>query len=244
MTALDDPSSRSFARLAGSLYLLIGFAGVFSIIWVPSQLTVSADPFGTAALIAQRRGLFAAGVGADVVLMLAEVMLSVMLYAMFRSHGHVLALTAAAARLLMVAVMAAMLLPQVGILALVAQDTQFVALDADQRAEIAWVLREIDESGVLVWQAFFTLHLWTLGVLAWRSESVPRLLAAGLAIGGTGYLAASVHAFQFPQIVAPGVVAMILLAVAALSEIGFAIWLLARGRIPARPTGTGERTSA
>ena len=135
MTALDDPSSRSFARLAGSLYLLIGFAGVFSIIWVPSQLTVSGDPFGTAALIAQRRGLFAAGVGADVVLMLAEVMLSVMLYAMFRSHGHVLALTAAAARLLMVAVMAAMLLPQAGILALVAQDTQFVALDSDERAD-------------------------------------------------------------------------------------------------------------
>ncbi|MDE0695715.1 MAG: DUF4386 family protein, partial [Boseongicola sp.] len=85
---------------------------------------------------------------------------------------------------------------------------------------------------------------WTLGVLAWRSESVPRLLATGLAIGGTSYLAASVHAFQLPQIVALGVVAMILLAVAALSEIGFAIWLLARGRILARPTSAGVRTSA
>ena len=231
MTALDDPGSRPFAQLAGSLYLVIGVAGIFSILWVPGQLTVPGDPHATAQLITQRSGLFAAGVGGSVVLMLAEIMLSVMLYAMFRNHGPVLALAAAAARLLMVAVMAAMLLPQAGILALVTGDTQFAALDEPQRAEAAWVLRQIHDAGVLVWQVFFTLHLWLLGVLAWRSRSVPRLLAGGLAIGGTGYLLASVRTFHFPEIVALEVANMPLLALAALAEVGFAVWLLARGRI-------------
>ena len=241
MTAFDDPASRSFARLAGSLYLVIGVAGMFSIMWVPAQLTVPGDPFGTAALIAERPGLFAAGVGADVVLMLAEVMLAVMLYAMFRSYGPVLAMSAAAARLLMVAVMAAMLLPQAGILALVADDAQFAALDAGQRAEMAWILREIHDSGVLVWQVFFTLHLWLLGVLAWRSGAVPRLLAGGLAIGGTGYLAASVREFYFPHAVAFEVGAVSLAGIGALAEIGFAIWLLVRGRVQPRAASAAKQ---
>ena len=198
---------------------------------MPSQLTVSVDPFGTAALIAQRPGLFAGGVGADVVLMLAEIMLSVMLYATFRSYGPVLALAAAAARLTMTP---AMLLPQAGILALVAHDTQFVGLDADQWAEIAWVLREIHDSGVLVWQVFFTLNLWLLGMLARCADTVPRPFAYGFVIGGTGYLVAGVHSFHFPEVVALEVATMILLAIATLAEIGFAVWLLVRGRIHAK----------
>ena len=233
MTVFEDPASRSFERLAGSLYLVIGVAGVFSIMWVPSQLTVAGDPFGTASLIAQRQGLLGAGVAGSVVLMLAEVLLSVMLYAMFRRDGAVLALSAAAARLLMVAVMAVMLLPQAGIHALVAGDAQFVALDAGERAELAWVLREIHDAGILVWQVFFTLHLWLLGMLAWRAPSVPRLLAGGLATGGTGYLAASVHSVYFAHVFTFEVAVISLLAVAALAEIGFAIWLLIRGQIHA-----------
>ncbi len=238
MTGLADSSSRAFARLAGALYLLIGVSGVYAIIWVPSQLTVPGDPYGTAALIAQHRGLFATGIGADVILMLAEIALAVMLFAMFRSHGSVLAMTAMAARLVMVAVMATMLLPQAGILMLTSQEIQFAALDVDQRVELAWVLAAIHDSGVLVWQIFFTFHLWLLGVLAWRSACVPRFLAAGLVIGGSGYMISSFKDFQFPDLAVLAIITTSLLTIAALSEIGFALWLLVRGCIlpaPANP---------
>lgn len=151
MPTLDDPTTRSFARTAGLLYLVIAAAGFFAILYVPSQLTVPGDPAGTAALIAERPRLFIAGIGGDVVTMAAEVVLAVMLFAMFRPFGPVLATAAMVARLMMAAVMAAMLLPQAAVLALALPDTPLTALDAGQRAEFAWALARMDEAGVWVW---------------------------------------------------------------------------------------------
>jgi hypothetical protein len=234
MHAFDHPDTRAFARMAGALYLVIAAAGFFAILYVPGQLTVPGDPVATAAQIAARPDLFVAGVGGDVVMMTAEVVLAVMLFAMFRPFGAVLATAALVARLMMAAVMAAMLLPQAALLELVSPDAPLAALDPAQRAEIAWLLGRMDAAGVWVWQVFFALHLWLLGVLAWRSGAVPKPLAAGLALGGTGYLVDSVRAFAIPGSALLNGAGMALLAVVALAEIGFALWLLARGRIPAR----------
>jgi hypothetical protein len=231
MHAFDDPTNRSFARAAGILYLVIAAAGFFSILWVPSRLTAPGDPAATLALVAERPGLFAAGVGGDVVTMLAEVVLSVMLFAMFRPHGAVLATAAMVARLMMAAVMAAMLLPQAAVLWLATEGA--AGLDAAQRAGLAWTLAHMDAAGVWVWQLFFALHLWLLGALAWRSGAVPRLLAGGLALGGTGYLVDSVRAFAFPEAPLLPALGGVLLAVVTLAEIGFALWLIARGRVAA-----------
>ena len=231
MHAFDDPTTRPFARAAGALYLVIAAAGFFSILWVPSQLTAPGDPAGTIALIAQRPGLFAAGAGGDVVMMTAEVVLAVMLFAMFRPFGAVLATAAMVARLMMAAVMAAMLLPQAAILALAVPDAPLTALDAAERADVAWILARMDAAGVWVWQVFFSLHLWLLGALAWRSGAVPKVLAAGLVIGGTGYLVDSLRAFGFPDSTVLSGFGAALLAVVTLAEIGFALWLLIRGRV-------------
>ncbi|PWJ20993.1 DUF4386 domain-containing protein [Jannaschia seohaensis] len=230
MTAFDDPTTRSFARVAGVLYLVIAVAGFFSILYVPGQLTVPGDPASTLAAIAARPGLFALGVGGDVVMMTAEVVLAVMLFAMFRPFGAVLATAALVARLMMAAVMAAMLLPQAAILAL-ATDPSLAG--EGQAAWLAATLARMDAAGVWVWQVFFALHLWMLGALALRSRAVPRLLAIGLVVGGAGYLVDSVRAFAFDGSMALSVIGGALLAVVTLSEIGFALWLLTRGRVAA-----------
>ncbi|MDF1727903.1 MAG: DUF4386 domain-containing protein [Sulfitobacter sp.] len=235
MTAAPHTLTPGFARLAGAQYIIIAVAGFFAILWVPAQLTIPGDPVGTAELIAQRPGLFAAGVAGDVIMILAEVVLSVMLYRIFHPYGPVLALAAMVARLLMAAVMAAMLLPQAAVLALSTGSLPLTDLNAAQQAELAWVLQQMDMAGVWVWQLFFALHLWLLGLLTWRSGFVPRLLAGGLAIGGTGYLVDSLRAFAFPDSALLEVAGMALLGIVTLAEISFALWLLIRGKTsPAR----------
>ena len=115
MHAFDDLTGREFARIAGLLYLLIAAAGFFPIFYVPGELIVPGDPLATAARIADRPGIF----------------------------------------------------------------------------------------------------------------------AAGLAVGGTGYFMDSLRAFVFPGSDVLFGIGLILLAVVVLAEIGFALWLLVRGRIAA-----------
>jgi hypothetical protein len=235
MHALDDPTTRPFARTAGALYLVIAAAGFFAILWVPSQLTVPGDPVATLAAVAARPGLFAAGVAGDVVMMAAETLLAVMLFAMFRPFGPVMALSAMVARIMMVAVMAAMLLPQAAVLMLATEGAP--GLPDPQAATLAWTLARMDAAGVWIWQVFFAVHLWLLGTLAWRSGAVPRLLAAGMAVGGTGYLVDSLRAFAVPDAPLLPILGGALLAVVTPAEIGFALWLLLRGRV-ATPLAT------
>ena len=234
MHAFQDPTSRSYARLTGALYLVIAFAGGFSILYVPGALNVVGDPAATFANISERRGLFHAGLVGDVVMMTAEVLVSVMLYFMFRPVNATLSLAASYARLMMVAVMAAMLFFHAGSLALADGAVPLDSFLEAQRIELAGLLRQVHDAGVWIWQLFFSLHLVLLGTLVSRSGLYPKLLGLGLIVGGTGYLVDSVQMFAFPEATVLEAVKIALLLVVTLAEVGFALWLLVRGpRTPA-----------
>ncbi|WP_245582961.1 DUF4386 domain-containing protein [Sediminimonas qiaohouensis] len=229
MRAFEHPSSRAYARLTGALYLLIALAGGFSILFVPSALNVPGDPAATFANIARQRALFNAGLVGDVVMMTAEVLVSVMLYFMFRPVNATLSLAASYARLMMVAVMAAMLFFHAASLALADGTMSLNSFSEAQRVELAGLMRHVHDAGVWIWQIFFCLHLLLLGVLVMRSGFYPRFIGAGLIVGGTGYLLDSVQMFAFPEATTLETVKIALLLIVTLAEIGFALWLLIRG---------------
>ncbi|MBV7407834.1 DUF4386 domain-containing protein [Maritimibacter sp. DP1N21-5] len=216
----DNPTTRSYARLTGSFYLGIAVFGAFAIGYVPSQIVVDGDAAATLANVTARRGLFNAGIGADALVMMLEVMTTTMIYQMFRRVNETLAFAAALARFGMVAVMGAMLLLHGGLLSL-------AKVGGDPA--LAQILLDAHHSGVWIWQVFFTLHLWLLGTLVIRSGLYPRLLGLGLVIGGTGYLLDSLYSFAFPDASALGYLRIGLLVIVTLSEVGFALWLVVRG---------------
>nr|WP_323780107.1 DUF4386 domain-containing protein [Amylibacter sp.] len=229
MSAFEDPTSRPYARLTGALYLMIAAAGGFSILYVPATLNVAGDTAATFTNIARHRGLFHAGLLGDLVMMMAEVMVSAMLYFMFRSANAALSLAASYARLMMVAVMAAMLFFHAGSLALADGAVPLGSFSQEQRIELAGLMRYIHHAGVWIWQLFFCLHLTLLGTLVVRSGLYPRLIGIGLLVGGTGYLVDSIQMFAFPDQMVLETVKIILLSITTLSEIGFSLWLIARG---------------
>ncbi|EAR51172.1 hypothetical protein OG2516_14895 [Oceanicola granulosus HTCC2516] len=234
MLSFNDPTSAAYARLTGALYLVIAVAGAFAILYVPGALDVAGDPAATFDNIARQRGLFHAGLGGDVVVMVAEVLVSVMLYFMFRHVNETLSLAASYARMMMVAVMAAMLFFHAAALALADGTVPLASFSEAQRLELAGLMRHVHDAGVWIWQLFFCLHLALLGTLVARSGLYPRLLGVGLVVGGTGYLLDSVQMFALPDAALLAGAKVALLVIVSLAEVGFALWLLLRGPRPAR----------
>jgi len=226
MYVFEDPNSRAFGRLTGALYLTIAVAGGYAIAFVPSVLQVPGDAEATWSNILSNRALFLSGILGDVVMMVAELFVTAMLYAMFRTTNPALSLIAALSRLMMVAVMAAMLLFHAGGLHL-AQGVPDIP--PDLATAMAGVFLYMHDAGVWVWQLFFSVHLVVLGALIMRSERAPLILGVGLTVGGMGYLLDSIYAFAFPGWDGLAMARAALLVVVTLSEVGFALWLLLVG---------------
>lgn len=229
MHVFSDPQSRGYARLAGFFYLTIAVFGFFAILWVPSQLQVPGNAAATVDNILARRGLFMAGIGGEVAILICEIMVTAMLYFMFKPVNATLSFAAALARLSMVGVMAAMLFFSAGALALADPGTSFASLSHAQRLDIAGVFLGLHDAGIWIWQIFFTLHLAILGQLVVRSGRYPRLLGHAMTLGAAGYLLDSVQIFVLPDTL---LLATVLLVIVSAAEIGFALWMLVLGPRP------------
>jgi len=235
MLSFTDPNSKSYARTAGLFYLTIAVAGGYAIAYVPGQIQLPGDAAGTVRNLLGQRGLFLSGLAGDVVMMLAELAVTAMLFFMFRAVNPTLSLIAGLARFVMVTVMAAMLFFHVGAMALADPGAGLGAFTQAQRADLVGLMLRIHDGGVWIWQLFFAVHLLVLGGLIVQSRAYPRLIGYAMMLGAMGYLADSLHAFALPDVVLLGYVKVALLIVVTLAELGFALWLVFRG-----PKGLGK----
>ena len=225
MSVFDDVTSKSYARVTGALYLLIAVAGIYAIAFAPTQYHVEGDALATLVAVSENRAFFISGIFGDVVMMVAEILVTVLLFYMFRAVQPVLSAAAALARFAMVAVMAAMLIFHSGLYAIATGDA-LGGLEVNARADIGYLLLTMHNAGVWVWQVFFTLHLVLLGALVIKSGMFPHVIGYALAIGGLGYIADSAVAFAMPDAVVLGTIRYALLALVTLAELGFALWLV------------------
>ena len=211
---------KTYARIAGSLYLVIAVFGAFAVGYVPSVIIVAGDASATASNLIANQGLFGMGVLADIVVMLTEIVLSVMLFVLFKPTSPTLSMIAMVSRLTMVVVMAVNLLIYVMPLAILrgAGPDPF----APEQIQLSAVLFEAHRYGIYVWDMFFGAHLAALGYLVLKSGYFPRLLGAAILVGSLGYFLEGLVKVTFIENGAVGIAIIGLLIVATFSELGFA----------------------
>src|SRR5690606_8458114 len=94
-----ETSPLLYTRIAGLLYLILLAFGPFSMMYVPSTLIEPENATATASNILASESLFRMGMVAEVVIFLTEIVLTVVLYALFRPVSWSLALIATFSRL-------------------------------------------------------------------------------------------------------------------------------------------------
>ena len=214
------------ARIAGGLYLMVVATGMFSLFARPALL-VRGDPSATAANIVASEGMYRLAWTADLVATVFYIGVTVFLYALFAPVSRTVSLLAASFGFAGCVVGAAMSLNGLAPLALLGSAARPSAFSPDQLLSLALALGGSQGAGANVNFVFFGCYCLTLGYLVYRSSFLPRVLGVLLAVAGLAWLLNSFAAFLSPALASS--LAPYPLAVGALGEIAFTVWLLIRG---------------
>jgi len=220
-------STKTLARIAGALYLIVAVAGGFSQLFVRSKVSVPGDAAATAANIVQNAALFRVGFITDLVAFVCFLAVGFVLYVILKPVSPNLALAMLLLNAVSVALSAANMINQLGAL-LIATDPGYTAgLTSEAAHSLVLWLVEVQRQGYLIAQIFFGLYLLPLGYLVYRSHFFPRVLGAVLMAGCAGYLAGVVAVYAAPGLTSS--VSTDFGMVGGVAELLFLLWLLVKG---------------
>lgn len=241
-TAVDTPK-RHTARIAGILYLVIAVAAIVAHIYVPGELIVPGDATATVTNISASPSLLRVSIGSEFVVLFSEIVLSVLLYGMFRAVNKTISLTAAVSRLTMTTIHGFNLLNYFFVLLLLGDAGYAAAFAGEQVNALVSLFLDAHAYGFAIGIAFLTIHVFALGYLMLKSRYVPKIFGVLFIIAGFGYFFDSMAMLLTANYDTTPVFVAIPIAVA---ELAFPIWLLVKGiKVPDQPqASTSPATEA
>ncbi len=225
-TSLDQ-SFKSYARMAGLLYIVIIGCGMWSAVFVREVLIVPDDAAITAQNIVNAPNIFRLGFVADLFMVMSDVVVAIVFFLLFSAVNKEMSLLATAFRLVQVTIIGISLLHYSIPLLLLEKSIYLSTMGADQLN--AQILVSIDayNYGYLISNVFFGVNCLLMGLLIKRSGFFPPYLSVMLVFASFGYLLNSFTNFLAPEYgdLAEG----ILILTALPSELALCFWLIKRG---------------
>jgi hypothetical protein len=226
-TNIREMSPSAYARFAGVLYLIISVAAIFAHFVIPEQFIVPGDAAATAVNITTSESLFRIGmIGSELIVLLSEIILSVVLYYLFKPVSKTLSLLAAVSRLAMTVIHGLNLLNYYFVLQLLTGGEYLTVFSPEQVNALATLFLDAHSVGFSIGIAFLVPHVLILGYLIYKSGYFPKVLGILFIAAGIGYLFDTIGLLLIPSYTTtPGLIAIVI----AVAEIAFPIWLLVKG---------------
>ena len=223
-------TEKNLGRLAGALYLVVVLTGVFSLMYVPSQITITDDPAASANSIVAHSTLFRTGIAAFLIKQVAFLLLPLVLYKLLRPVQQSIAALMVALAVVSVPIALVSLANRLDVLDML-NGPHSQAFTLEQQQSQAMLSLHAYGNGLLVTTLFWGLWLLPFGYLVLRSGFLPKILGVFLILGGLCYVAQVFWEILLPEVAFPDTV----LLSAAIGEIGICLWLLIVG-VGKRPT--------
>lgn len=218
--------TKKLARTAGALYLLLAITGMFSLMYVPSQLIVPGDAMQTAKNITNAETLFRAGIISGLVCQTCFVMLVVLLYQLLKHVNKLQALLMVAFVITAVPIAFLNSVNEFATLILLSGDSYLQGFTTEQLNGLVMVFLKLHSRGILVAEIFWGLWLFPLGYLVYTSNMFPKILGVFLMVACFAYLLdffITVFIPDYSVLTIPGSI------ISGVAEFSLVLWLLIKG---------------
>ena len=220
---------KAYSQITGLLYLIIAIIGGFSIGYMPSVIIAEGNAVLTFQNLIDNQELFRWGIAGDIVVMVLEIVLTVMLYHLFKSFSTTGMTIATYSRLAMAIIMGVNLINYMIPAIIMTQPEYLSAFSSSELESLTFLFFKAHKYGELAWQIFFAIHLFTLGYVIRKSRKIPKWLGIVMLIGGIGYAGDSFIQFTLMNSEILSILFSSLLVLAVIAEFWFAFWLLIKG---------------
>jgi len=185
-------------RLAGLMYVVASIPGFFAILYVPGKVIVHGNATMTAQNIAASETLFRLGVAAELVGQALFIFVALALYHLLKGVNQRQAL------LMLILILSAIPIAflnevnSIAALALVRGADFLAAFEKPQRDSLAMFFLNLHSYGFDVIEIFWGLWLFPLGLLVYRSGSIPRILGVLLMVNSLTFPVNSLASLLLP----------------------------------------------
>jgi hypothetical protein len=220
---MKDPQ-RS-ARIAGMLYVVLIALGATAEL-IRQNLIVVGDATGTADNVRASGDLLRVSMFADFGAHLSYLIVAVILYGLLRESSRTLSVLFLTLASVSVAMMCINLVNQFAAILIIDGPSYLDVFAPQQLDAFTLFFLELQDYGYVISGIFFGGWLLPLGIAAWKSGRIPRVIAVLLMIAPVGYFTDLTVRLAAPQLELASSVA---LGFSALAEFSLCLYLLIRG---------------
>ncbi len=216
------------SRLAGLLYLIVVLTGIFSLAYVPSQISVHNDPLATISNIVSSESLFRLGIASFMIEQVAFLLLPLVLFRLFRQIDSTAAVLMVALAVVSVPIALISLSHRLDVVSLLTDPYLSQTFTSEQLHGSAKLSLNAYSNGLLITNLFWGLWLLPFGYLVFKSGFLPKFLGILLMFGCLGYMVNVFGELLVPSYADTSISKYAGLPAAA-GEIGICLWLLLIG---------------